>query len=158
LDATNAVIAFALDAARVAADPPVIVNVNGHQIVPRQYPNVSIPLPPLPVGAHTLRVEATAVDGSKLSIDLLFYAWPPHAWTASIVAVGDGLSHAIATVPANFKIISRDAMGVERTVGGDAFDVRLVGPSLVGGAIKDNRDGSYGVSYRVDEPGIVCGG
>ena len=71
----------------------------------------------------------------------------------SCTAEGDGIRVAQPGVTAVFSIVSRNATGRRRTIGGDSVKVTIHGPSTPEATVKDNGDGSYSVSYIPDSLG-----
>jgi len=70
-------------------------------------------------------------------------------------AYGPGIEGIVAGEPATFTIQARNKKGDKVKHGGDAFDVEVIGPDDVplDVKIKDNKDGTYAVSYQPLAPG-----
>jgi len=69
--------------------------------------------------------------------------------------VGDGLKHATTTTPAEFDLIAKDNGGNKVTRGGDKVQVKVTNPDgmPIDCKVKDNKDGTYTVTYNPADPG-----
>jgi filamin len=113
-------------------------------------------------GTYDVSYTPTTPGDYKVSVFLIdkeIKAFPKHVHfkpTASPEKTevhGPGLKDGQAEKPTTLKIIARDPQGHQRTDGGDNFAVHVDGPTHVTPQIHDNGDGTYDVTYKVDEPG-----
>ncbi|XP_060545301.1 filamin-C isoform X3 [Pantherophis guttatus] len=105
----------------------------------------SVRFVPQEMGSHTVNVKYRGqhVPGSPFQ----FTVGPlGEGGSHKVRAGGPGLERAVASVPAEFSIWTREA-------GAGGLSIAVEGPSKAEIAFEDRKDGSCGVSYVVQEPG-----
>jgi hypothetical protein len=55
--------------------------------------------------------------------------------------------------PVTFEIQAINALGEKQTTGGDSFTVLVAGPALYGPSPRDNKNGTYNVTFTPTVPG-----
>jgi len=80
----------------------------------------------------------------------------PGTDAANCIAYGPGLEPGLLdTHPATFTIEARDKNGNPIKEGGDDFVVDIQGPNgPIQAKVKDNKDGTYGVTYQPEDAGV----
>ena len=123
--------------------------------------DLAFQLAPLDNGDGTYYVEYRPTRAGEYTLHVLYagqdiYGSPFHpvvsrAATAAshTLVAGDGTTTVAPGTPASFTLTTRDQFDDLRGIGGDAFEVTIVGPGLAN-PILDNGDGTYTVSFDVD--------
>ena len=110
-------------------------------------------------GQYALKVALQGeVDGVTVDVDGL-PAQTSDPKTSGVSLNAQGMPHAkaisvgTAGVEGTFTLNARDQFMNPRSVGGDAFTVEVVGPTLGETSVSDNGDGTYAASYKVQRKG-----
>ena len=110
-------------------------------------------------GQYALKVALQGeVDGVTVDVDGL-PAQTSDPKTSGVSLTAQGMPHAkaisvgTAGVEGTFTLNARDQFMNPRSVGGDAFTVEVVGPTLGETSVSDNGDGTYAASYKVQRKG-----
>lgn len=131
------------------------------------YPDLKWDLIPQDNGDGTYSIEYTPTRIGEWSLRVLvngqydIYGSPFHpiiqrAPTSSTHCLVKGEGTTIARIDSTnkFTIVARDIYDDERGVGGDSFEITILGPGLANPII-DNGDGTYTVSYDIDTQSAV---
>jgi filamin len=110
---------------------------------------------PTDVGNHTISVLFEGKNVANSPYHVKIDTDSAGADPSQSQAYGPGLNEATGGEPALFTIQARNKSGDKLTRGGDPFDVEVVGPddTPIEARVVDNRDGTYSVSYKPEEPG-----
>lgn len=110
---------------------------------------------PVDTGNHTIVVQHEGKNVAESPYHVRVETTPTGPDASKSEAYGPGLEGIVGGEPAVFTIQARNRDGDKLTRGGDPFDVEVIGPddTPVDVKVQDNRDGTYTVTYRPEEPG-----
>jgi len=128
-----------------SGDAPIDIKDNGNG-------TYTITATPKVQGLHTLDIK---LNGKPISNSSTAIPVKQDVSASQSTVSGPGLEHAKTGEPAEFTIQARDSSGAPVVRGGDKFTVKVGNPEgmPVETKVKDNKDGTYTVTYTPYAPG-----